>query len=114
MTKRLMKTRKDHRQFRAMVTENTVTQTMTPTAGAISPGGTANVAYAGAQFALSAPVGTSRFSVASGSLPAGMVLSGAGALSGTPTVAGVSTFSVRGTDQMGNSVVNAYTLTVAA
>jgi hypothetical protein len=38
------------------------------------------------------------FAVVSGTLPAGVVLSTAGVLSGTPTTAGTATFTIRGTD----------------
>lgn len=115
MTSRLMKTKKDHARFAAMAAENTIAQTLTPAAGALT-GGTVNTPYAGAvTFALSAPVGKSAFSVAAGALPTGMSLNAStGALTGTPTVAGANSFSIRGTDQFGNTKVNAYTLTVAA
>lgn len=112
MTKRLLKTRRDHRQMRAVMNENTVTQTMTPNAGALAQG-TVATPITPINFALSAPVGTSRFSIASGTLPAGLSLSSAGVLSGTPTAAVVAAaFSIRGTDEFGNSKVNAYTMTV--
>lgn len=114
MTKRLIKTRKDHRQVRALLNDNTTTQTMLPAAGALTAG-TIGTAYAGVSFSLSAPVGNSHFAVSAGSLPAGLTLSDAGVLSGTPTgPAGNASFSVRGTDDFGNTVVNAYTLSVAA
>jgi hypothetical protein len=114
MTKRLIKTRKDHRQMRAVLKENTVAQNLTPAAGALSPGGTVGTPYT-ATFALSAPVGGARYSVASGALPAGLSLNaGTGALTGTPTAAGSFSFSVRGTDDFGNTKSNAYTLAIAA
>jgi hypothetical protein len=113
MTKRLIKTKKDHRQLRAVLTENTVAQTMTPAAGALD-GGTEGTPYT-ATFALSAPVGKARYSVALGTLPAGLSLNPAtGALTGTPTEAGAYSFSIRGTDDFGNTKVNAYTLAIAA
>lgn len=114
MTKRLIKTKKDHKRMRAVLSENTVTQTMTPSAGALTCG-TQNVAHAGVTFALSAPVGNVRYSVAAGAIPVGMSLNPAtGALTGTPTVVGANSFSIRGTDDFGNTKVNAYTLAVAA
>lgn len=113
MTKRLMKTRKDHRKLRAVLNENTVTQTMTPGAGALT-GGVVGTPYTPVTFALSAPVGKSAFSLASGALPAGLSLSAAGVLSGTPTTAGANSFSIRGTDEFGNTKANAYTLAVTA
>lgn len=56
-----------------------------------------NVGYSNS---LSAAGGTAPYtwSVSSGSLPAGLTLSSAGALSGTPTAAGSSTFTVQVTD----------------
>jgi len=114
MTKRMMNRKRDLRKLRAIATENTVTQTMTPSAGALT-GGTQNVAHAGVTFALSAPVGNARYSVAAGALPTGMSLNAStGVLTGTPTVVGANSFSIRGTDDFGNTKVNAYTLAVAA
>lgn len=114
MTKRLMKTRKDHRRLRAITNENTVAQTMTPNAGALT-GGTIGTPHAGVTFALSAPVGSAKYAVATGALPAGLSLSSAGVLSGTPTgPAATASFSVIGTDDFGNSKTNAYTLAIAA
>ncbi|MBO0952569.1 putative Ig domain-containing protein [Fibrella forsythiae] len=63
----------------------------------------------------SASGGTSprSFSVASGSLPAGLTLSAAGVLSGTPTQDGSFTITVRATDANGCSATgSAYVLTI--
>ena len=38
---------------------------------------------------------------ASGALPAGLTLTAAGVLSGTPTTAGITVFTIRGTDASG-------------
>jgi len=59
-----------------------------------TPDGTVNVPYVSV---LQASGGTSPYtwSVTSGTLPAGLSLSGAGVLSGTPTAAGISTFTVQ-------------------
>ena len=54
------------------------------------------------------------WTVAGGSLPPGMGLSSAGVLSGTPTNAGVYTFSLKVTDAAGAFAVETVTLTVAA
>lgn len=61
------------------------------------PGGTEGVAYGQA---ITATGGTApyTFSVTGGSLPPGLTLAPAGALSGTPATAGLSAFTVRGTD----------------
>lgn len=52
------------------------------------------------------------FSVVSGGLPAGIVLHDSGSISGTPTAAGLSTFTVRGTDAVGCFAERDYTLAV--
>ena len=59
--------------------------------------GVVGTAY-NASLASSGGTGTITWSVTSGSLPAGLSLSGAGAISGTPTAAGASTFTVTATD----------------
>lgn len=112
MTKRLLKTKQDHKRMRAVLTENTVTQTMTPAAGALDAG-EEGVAHAGVTFAMSAPVGEARYSVSAGAIPTDMEFDGgAGTLTGTPSAAGAYSFSVTGTDAFGNSVTNAYTMDV--
>lgn len=52
------------------------------------------------------------FTVSAGTLPAGMTLSGTGVLSGTPTSAGTSSFTVKITDNIGTVVTKAFSLTV--
>lgn len=54
------------------------------------------------------------FVISAGALPAGLTLSSAGVLSGTPTAAGSVTFTVRGTDSNGFSGSRAYSFFVAA
>jgi hypothetical protein len=54
------------------------------------------------------------FTLASGSLPPGVLLSSAGVLSGTPTLGGMYSFSVMVTDALGCSGIQAYTLNVLA
>lgn len=54
------------------------------------------------------------FNVSAGSLPPGLTLSGAGGLSGTPTVAGTYNFTVRAVDGGGNQGLLPVTLTVNA
>ena len=113
MTKRLIKTRKDHRQVRALLTENTVTLTMTPGAGALTAG-EEETEYAGVTFAITNAVGGSSFVVSEGTLPPGLALVG-DSLEGTPEAESADTysFSVTGTDDFGNLVTNAYTLVIA-
>jgi hypothetical protein len=50
--------------------------------------------------------------VSVGTLPAGLTLSTAGKLSGTPTTAGTSSFTVQLTDAAGGTATHAYSLTV--
>jgi flagellar biosynthesis component FlhA len=54
------------------------------------------------------------FAVTAGSVPAGLTLSSAGVLSGTPTIPGSSSFTVRATDGAGCFSESGYTLTVLA
>ena len=74
---------------------------ITTTAIAISttslPGGTVNTAY---NQTLAATGGTTPYTwtVSSGSLPAGLSLSPAGVITGTPTTAATSSFTVKLTD----------------
>lgn len=111
-SKLLIKTKKQHRQLAAVLKENTVAQTMTPTAGALTKG-TEGTTFTPVTFALSAPVGNARYSVSVGALPAGLTLNaGTGALTGTPTEPGSYSFSIQGTDDFGNSKANAYTLEI--
>lgn len=53
------------------------------------------------------------FSVSSGTLPAGLLLSDTGVLSGTPTTAGTSTFVVNGSDSNSCGGKRSYTVTIA-
>jgi uncharacterized protein with beta-barrel porin domain len=77
------------------------------------PAGTAGVAYSQALSA-SGGVGPHGFSLVGGALPAGLSFSSAGVLSGTPTVAGDFSFTVRATDANGFTGDQAYTLSLAA
>jgi hypothetical protein len=54
------------------------------------------------------------WSVTSGSLPAGLTLSSAGVLSGTPTTAGSSSFTVQAMDANSKTATRALTLTINA
>jgi uncharacterized repeat protein (TIGR03803 family) len=79
----------------------------------LSPGGlpsaTVGAAYSQTLTAVAgAPPYT--FAVTAGSLPAGLILSSAGLLSGTPTLAGSSSFTVTATDNTGETGSQAYTL----
>ena len=78
----------------------------------VLPTGTAGTAY---NQTLTASGGTApyTFAVTAGTLPAGMTLSAAGVLSGTPSAGGVFTFTVRATDANGCFASVPYTMTVA-
>ena len=76
------------------------------------PNGRQNVAYSRT---ITATGGTApyTYAVTSGALPAGLTLSSGGALTGTPTVNGSFSFTVRATDAQGYSGSRTYTLVVA-
>ncbi|MFN7996484.1 MAG: putative Ig domain-containing protein [Bryobacteraceae bacterium] len=65
---------------------------------------------------LSASGGTAPYtwSIATGSLPAGLSLSPAGAISGTPTVVGAAGFTAKVTDNTGASATKSFTLATVA
>jgi len=65
---------------------------------------------------LSASGGTApySYSVSAGTLPAGLTLTAAGVLAGTPTAAGNAAFTVSVTDAHGFGAAQAYTLAIAA
>ncbi|MEO7271062.1 MAG: ice-binding family protein [Vicinamibacterales bacterium] len=93
----------------AVVTPTCPTIALTP---ATAPNGTLGVAYS-QLIAASGGAGPYSFSVAAGALPAGLTLSPAGVLSGTPTSAGSSTFTLRGTDAGGCFAESASTMLIA-
>jgi hypothetical protein len=77
------------------------------------PGGTAGVVYNAALSAVGGrPIYT--FAVTDGTLPAGLGLSTGGVVSGTPTTAGLSAFTIRGTDADACFAELNYTTTVLA
>lgn len=89
------------------------TLTLTP---ATVPAGTAGVAYS-QTFVASGGIAPYAYTLSAGALPAGMTLNAAGALSGTPTVAGTFNFSVTATDSTTGTAATttiAYTLTLSA
>ncbi|MEA2166132.1 MAG: hypothetical protein QOK37_4259 [Thermoanaerobaculia bacterium] len=65
-------------------------------------------------FTQSGGIGTTTFSLASGTLPAGLTLAANGTLSGTPTQTGSFTITVKATDSNGcNGTGPSYTLTIS-
>jgi hypothetical protein len=77
------------------------------------PAGTVGSVYS---TALSSTGGKASFtwSIASGTLPAGLALSSTGVISGTPTTASTSTFTVRVTDANGKAATRSMSITVTA
>ena len=75
------------------------------------PGSVQSIAYSQV---LTATGGTApyTFAISAGALPAGLTLSAAGTLSGTPTVTGAFNFTVRATDALAFTGTRVYTLTV--
>jgi large repetitive protein len=62
------------------------------------PNGQVSLAYTGVSLTASGGVAPYAYAVTNGSLPAGLTLSSGGAISGTPTLAETSTFTVQVTD----------------
>jgi large repetitive protein len=79
---------------------------------AAPPGGWTHTVYL---YTLTASGGTAplTWTVTSGSLPAGVILSADGNLTGTPTATGTFSFTVKATDANGQSATQATSLTIA-
>ncbi len=78
------------------------------------PGGTVGVAYTQA-LAVANGQGPYAWSVSGGALPTGLVLTAAtGALSGTPTIAGPFSFTIKVTDALGGTATRAYSGSIAS
>src|SRR5207237_2579843 len=75
------------------------------------PSGTVGSSYT-ANLTSAGGTGPYNYQVISGTLPAGVNLSSAGAFSGTPTTAGASTFTIRATDASNNTFDATYTVNV--
>ena len=75
------------------------------------PNGTAQVAYS---VTLQATGGTLPYtwSVSSGQLPAGLSLGASGTISGTPTTAGLATFTIQVADNVGNKSVAGFSVII--
>lgn len=85
--------------------------TITP---ATLPPGQAGVAYSPELLVASGGAAPYVYKVTAGTLPAGLILTSSGLLSGTPATAGSSTFTIQATDANGFSGFQAYTITVTA
>ncbi|MGA7886589.1 MAG: putative Ig domain-containing protein, partial [Acidobacteriaceae bacterium] len=72
---------------------------------------TYNVAYT-ATVAATGGAGALTYKVTTGSLPAGLTMSSAGAISGSPTAAGTANFTVTASDAYGDSAQQALSITV--
>lgn len=75
------------------------------------PNGVTNSSY-NQTLSASGGSGLYTWSLLSGTLPAGLTLSGNGVISGTPTLAGTSNFTIKASDAGGCSVTQAYSLSI--
>src|SRR5215469_6013890 len=93
--------------------EGTQTAKLSVTTKTLSAG-TVGVVYSAALLGSGGSGSGYVWTVSSGTLPSGIVLSSSGGLSGTPTATGNSTFSVKVVDSAGNSATESLTLSIAA
>ncbi len=97
------------------LTVDAATIALSPSAGAL-PGGTTGLTYS-QSFSTSGGTGPYNYAV-TGTLPAGLTLSNAGVLAGTPTAGGTFNFTVSATDSSTGSgpytSSQAYSMTIAA
>ena len=75
------------------------------------PTGTRTIAYSQSLMA-DGGAGTPAWSVSSGSLPTGLSLSATGAITGTPTAAGIFTFEAKALDTAGASATRSFTIEI--
>ncbi|MGN6694786.1 MAG: putative Ig domain-containing protein [Aquihabitans sp.] len=78
------------------------------------PAGVISSPYPSTQLAAANVYGTATWSVASGALPAGLSLSSAGVISGTPTAGGTANVTVKVTDDGGSTATKALTISVSS
>jgi Putative Ig domain len=98
-------------QTASKVLSITVAQPLSITTGSPLPNGTLAMSYSQS---LAATGGTPplTWSVTSGALPGGLTLSSAGVISGTPTGAAMTNFSVQVVDSASRTATKAFTLTI--
>ncbi|TCR03934.1 IPT/TIG domain-containing protein [Neorhizobium sp. JUb45] len=99
----------------------TVSITVTPNTLALSPAGgelpAGNIGsvYPGATITASNGAAPFTYAVTAGTLPVGLTLNaGTGTISGTPTIAGLSSFTITATDAASATVSGAYTINIGA
>jgi uncharacterized protein YhjY with autotransporter beta-barrel domain len=90
------------------VSIGTVSLAVTP---ASVPNGTNGVAYSQTVSA-NGGTGPYTFTISAGALPAGLTLSSAGVISGTPSGSGAAAFTVRALDSLGNAGTRAYAMNI--
>lgn len=76
------------------------------------PNGNTGVVYS-QSLSQTGALGTPTFTVISGALPTGLTLSGAGAITGTPTAIGTYNFTVQVSDASGCTGTQAYSITIS-
>lgn len=99
-------------QVQQSITVSVAAVAPTTFTAASPPAAVTGTAYSYTFVANGSPVPT--YTVASGSLPAGLTLSSSGVLSGTPTTAGSSAFTVTATNSAGNHTTSTVTLVTSA
>ncbi len=77
-------------------------------------GGTVGDAYGPVTIVVAGATGATTFSILTGSLPAGLTMSTAGVISGTPTTVGTSNFTIRVIDSLNDSATQAYAITITS
>ncbi len=76
------------------------------------PKGKVGSVYAAQTIEISGGVGARTFSLASGALPPGMAVTSSGIFSGSPTIAGAYTFTIRVTDSLGTNVQQSFSVAI--
>jgi hypothetical protein len=91
-------------------TGGTTTLTLSP---ATLPNGTVGSAYTSTTITATGGTAPYTFTMSAGSLPAGLTLSSGGVLSGTPTTAATSSFTITASDGAGDAGSKSYSVTVS-